>query len=55
MSGKREHKKRYNLKLEYIARYNKWLEAEPPKIFFWRWYKWKKNRPLPYKWMNGGD
>lgn len=55
MSGRREHKKRQALRLEYKARYYKWLEAEPPKILFWRWRKWKKNRPLPYKWMKGGE
>lgn len=30
MSEKREHKRRYNLRLEYIAKFEKWIENEPP-------------------------
>lgn len=46
MSEKREHKRRYNLRLEYIAHFYKWLENEPPMILFWRWRKWKNARPI---------
>ena len=46
MSGKREHRKRNNMRLQYIAAFNRWLEAEPPMILFWRWRKWKKCRPV---------
>lgn len=46
MSERQEHKKRYNMRSEYIARFNKWLDAEPQIVFFWRWKKWKKNRPV---------
>ena len=46
MSGSRMHKTRYNQKLEYIRRYERWLAAEPPMILFWRWRKWKNRRPL---------
>ena len=49
MSERQEHKKRYNMRLEYIARFNKWLDAEPPIVFFWRWKKRKNNRPI---WRN---
>ena len=45
MSERQEHKKRYNQKLEYIAQLEKWLKAEPPMVLFWRWRKWKNNRP----------
>jgi hypothetical protein len=46
MNEKKEKRKRYNQKLEFIARFNKWLESEPPMILFWRWRKWKKSRPI---------
>lgn len=46
MSESREHKRRYNLRLEYIAHFSNWLKAEPPMILFWRWRKWKKSRPI---------
>lgn len=58
MSESREHKRRYNLRLEYIALFNDWLKAEPPMIMFWRWRKWKKNRPVwndsaePFGWFS---
>ena len=45
MSESKEHKKRYNLKLEYIAKFEKWLDREPPIIRFFAWHKWKKQRP----------
>lgn len=46
MSEKREKKRRYNLRLEYIAAFGKWLNAEPPMWMFWRWAKWKRSRPV---------
>ena len=48
MSERQEHKKRYNLRLEYISKFNKWLEEEPPMILLWRWWKWKNDRPTYY-------
>ena len=46
MSESREHKRRYNQRLEYIAHFTEWLEKEPPMILFWRWKKWKNERPV---------
>lgn len=46
MSESREHKRRYNQKLEYIALFDKWLEAEPPMIRVIAWHKWKKQKPI---------
>lgn len=42
MSESREHKRRYNLRLEFIAKFGRWLDEEPLMIFFWKWHKWKK-------------
>lgn len=30
MSESREHKRRYNLRLEFIAEVARWLDREPP-------------------------
>lgn len=46
MSESREKKTRYNRRLEYIARFNNWLDEEPPIVFFWAWHRWKKRRPV---------
>lgn len=46
MSESKEHKKRYNQRLAYIARFNKWLEAEPSMIRFIKWRRWKNSRPV---------
>lgn len=46
MNEKQEKKRRYNLRLEFIARFNKWLDNEPPRWRFIRWRKWKKSRPV---------
>lgn len=46
MSEKREHKRRYNLRLEYIARFEKWLKEEPPMWMFLKWNKWRNSRPV---------
>lgn len=45
MSESKEHKKRYNQKLEYIAKFEKRLEREPSMINFIAWHKWKKEKP----------
>lgn len=46
MSERREHKQRYNRRLEFIAHFERWLEREPPVICFWSWHRWKKERPV---------
>ena len=46
MSEKQEKRRRYNQKLAYIAAYEEWLSQEPPRIFFWRWHRWKRQRPV---------
>lgn len=47
MSESREHKRRYNKRLEFIAHFEDWLEDEPPMLpFFWRWRKWLDRRPI---------
>lgn len=45
MSESREHKRRYNLRLEFIAAFANWLKCEPPMLLFWKWRKWKQERP----------
>lgn len=44
MSESKEHKRRYNRRLEFIADFEKWLEKEPPMLLFWQWKKWKNSR-----------
>ena len=51
MSEKREKKRRYNQRLEYIADFNKWLDTEPPIVRLISWHRWKKSRPI-FKKMN---
>lgn len=46
MSEKREKKRRYNERLEYIAHFNKWLSAEPPMWRFITWRKWLREKPV---------
>ena len=46
MSEKQEHKKRYNQRLQYIAEFGKWLDAEPPMVRIFAWRRWKKRRPV---------
>lgn len=55
MSERKEHKRRYNLKLEYIEKFNRWCEAEPPMIFIFRWRKWKRSRPIWRDIEKGGE
>lgn len=46
MSEKQEHKRRYNMKLMFIAEFTKWLDTEPPMLRFLAWRRWKKSRPV---------
>lgn len=46
MSERQEKKKRYNQRLQYIAAFQKWLDAEPPMIAVIKWHRWKKLRPV---------
>lgn len=46
MSEKREKKRRYNLRLEYIKKFSDWLAGEPPMWMLYSWHKWKKSRPI---------
>ena len=46
MSEKQEKKRRYNQRLEYIADFNKWLDAEPAILKPIAWHRWKKSRPI---------
>lgn len=46
MSESREHKRRYNMRLQYIAEFGKWLDREPPMWKFWAWRRWKAERPM---------
>ena len=46
MSERQEHKRRYNLRLEYIAHFDKWLNAEPSMVRIFKWKKWKSARPI---------
>ena len=46
VNEKQEKKRRYNLRLEFIAHFNKWLDSEPPRWRFIRWRKWKNSRPV---------
>ena len=48
MSEKQEKRRRYNIKLDEIAAFSKWLAEEPPMWRIVRWCKWKKARPA---WM----
>lgn len=49
MSESREHKRRYNLRLEYIAHFEKWLTDEPPMWRLFKRHRWKRNRPIMRK------
>lgn len=46
MSERQEKRRRCNARLAYIAKFERWLEKEPPRIFFWQWLRWKKERPV---------
>lgn len=54
MSESREKKRRYNEKLAYIAAFEIWLNCEPPIFLFWRWRKWRAQRPIcPWNALGG--
>ena len=55
MNEKQEKKRRYNLRLEFIAHFNKWLDSEPPRWRFIRWRKWKNRRPVWEDYENAID
>ena len=55
MSASREHKRRYNLRLEHEKELVKWFAAEPPMILFWKWRKWKAARPIWNDVLKGGE
>lgn len=46
MSESREHKRRYNARLVYIAEFDRWLKEEPSMLLFWQWRAWKHRRPI---------
>lgn len=46
MSESREHKRRYNQRLEFISKFEKWANSEPSMFNFIAWRKWLKNRPI---------
>lgn len=46
MSERKEKKRRYNQRLEFIAAFEKWLLSEPPMWKFWRWRRWRNMRPI---------
>ena len=48
MSERQEKKRRYNLRLMWIADFDKWLSAEPPMWRVFAWRRWKRERPV---WM----
>ena len=54
MSEKQEKKRRYNIKLAYISAFERWLQKEPPYILFWRWRRWKQERPDFFTFLKGG-
>lgn len=45
MSEKQEHRRRFNMRYEYVKTMEAWLAVEPPMIHFIKWHKWKKARP----------
>lgn len=52
MSESREHKTRYNQKLQYIAAFEKWIKSEPSMILIFSWWNWKRNRPKREDFIN---
>lgn len=53
MSEKKEHRRRYNSKLEYVALFARWLAVEPPMWKLFTWHRWKAARPDPSQfWRN---
>ena len=52
MSERQEKKKRYNLRLMWIADFDKWLNREPPMWRVFAWRRWKRERPV---WVEADD
>ncbi len=46
VSERQEHKRRYNMRLQYIAEFDKWLLREPPMWRVLKWRKLKRERPV---------
>lgn len=46
MSEKQEHRRRIGLRLEYLARLEKWLDAEPKVWRIRARLRWRKERPI---------
>ena len=46
MSERQEKKRRYNLRLMWIADFDKWLNREPPMWRVFAWRRWKRERPV---------
>ena len=50
MSGRRQHKLRYNRKLDYIDEFEVWRFREPPMWRFIAWRRWLKAMPRKKRW-----
>lgn len=46
MSGRQEHKKRYNTKLQFIREWDKWMEQRPPIIKRKAFKLWLQKEPI---------
>ncbi len=47
MSARREHTRRYYLRLEYDAQMLQWWETEPPRWRVFSWRRWMARKPVP--------
>lgn len=47
MSERQEKKKRYNLRLMWIADFDMWLSSEPP---MWRVFAWRRQKAMRPVW-----
>lgn len=45
MSEKQEHRRRFNMRYEYVKAMEAWLAVEPSMIRFIKWHKWARRRP----------
>lgn len=46
MSERQEHKKRFQMRVRYVAEFDKWLDREPPMFRVFAWRRWKRERPV---------
>lgn len=46
MSERQEKKTRYNQRLEFVAKFETWLQREPPVWMFISWRRWLRSRPI---------